>query len=122
MHTETSSAQNGILTPVLTRDNIILSFKANVSPCFILILFLSKHFIAYLETNVIEKTILQIYLSCFKRYMLYRGKFLKIWEVSERSKTVSKCHAKKIFFLILHVLRKKVSAHPPAGRAYFPIP
>lgn len=38
-----------ILTPVLTRDNIILSFKANVSPCFILILFLSKHFIAYLK-------------------------------------------------------------------------
>lgn len=98
MHTETSSAQNGILTPVLTRDNIILSFKANVSPCFILILFLSKHFIAYLETNVIEKTILQIHLSCFKRYMLYGGKFLKIWEVSERSKTVSKCHAKNIFF------------------------
>lgn len=38
-----------ILTPVLTRDSIILSFKANVSPCFILILFLSKHFIAYLK-------------------------------------------------------------------------
>lgn len=55
MNTETSSAQNGILTPVLTRDNIILSFKANVSPCFILILFLSKHFIAYLETEMLLK-------------------------------------------------------------------
>lgn len=44
-----------ILTPVLTRDSIILSFKANVSPCFILILFLSKHFIAYLKILTVQK-------------------------------------------------------------------
>lgn len=44
-----------ILTPVLTRDSIILSFKANVSPCFILILFLSKHFIAYLKIVTVQK-------------------------------------------------------------------
>lgn len=35
-------------TPVLTSDNMIRSFNANVSPCFILMRFLSKHFIAYL--------------------------------------------------------------------------
>lgn len=33
---------------MLTMDNIILSFNAKVSPCFSLILFLSRHFIAYL--------------------------------------------------------------------------
>lgn len=38
-------------TPVLTSDNIIRSLMANVSPCFIFILFLSKHFIAYLKTT-----------------------------------------------------------------------
>lgn len=38
------------LTPVLTRDSMILSFKASVSPCFIFTLFLSKHFMAYLRT------------------------------------------------------------------------
>ena len=37
------------LTPVLTRESMIRSFKANVSPCFILMRFLSKHFIAYLD-------------------------------------------------------------------------
>lgn len=37
-----------ILTPVLTRLNIIRSFRARVSPCFILIRFLSKHFMAYI--------------------------------------------------------------------------
>lgn len=36
------------LTPVLTNDSMILSLSARVSPCFILILFLSKHFMAYL--------------------------------------------------------------------------
>ncbi|MPC26414.1 hypothetical protein E2C01_019553 [Portunus trituberculatus] len=36
------------LTPVLTSDNMIRSFNANVSPCFILILFLSRHFMAYI--------------------------------------------------------------------------
>ena len=41
-----------VLTPVLTRDSMILSFKAKVSPPFILILFLSKHFIAYLKMNI----------------------------------------------------------------------
>lgn len=39
------------LTPVLTSDSIILSLSARVSPCFILILFLSKHFMAYLQQN-----------------------------------------------------------------------
>ena len=41
---------------LLTMDNIILSFKAKVSPCFSLILFLSRHFMAYLHydrTNLI---------------------------------------------------------------------
>lgn len=38
-------------TPVLTSDNMIRSLMANVSPCFIFILFLSKHFIAYLKTT-----------------------------------------------------------------------
>lgn len=33
---------------MLTNDSIILSLSARVSPCFILILFLSKHFMAYL--------------------------------------------------------------------------
>lgn len=37
-----------ILTPVLTSESIVLSFSASVSPCFILIRFLSKHFIAYI--------------------------------------------------------------------------
>ena len=36
------------LTPVLTRDNMMRSFSASVSPPFILIRFLSRHFIAYL--------------------------------------------------------------------------
>lgn len=40
-----------IRTPVLTKDSMIRSFIANVSPCFIFILFLSKHFIAYLKRN-----------------------------------------------------------------------
>lgn len=39
---------NAKLTPVLTRDNIILSLRARVSPCFIFIRFLSRHFIAYI--------------------------------------------------------------------------
>lgn len=38
-------------TPVLTSDNMIRSLMANVSPCFIFILFLSKHFIAYLKQH-----------------------------------------------------------------------
>lgn len=37
------------LTPVLTNDSMILSLSASVSPCFILIRFLSKHFMAYLR-------------------------------------------------------------------------
>lgn len=36
------------LTPVLTRDNMMRSLRARVSPCFILMRFLSKHFMAYL--------------------------------------------------------------------------
>ena len=36
------------LTPVLTSESISRSLRASVSPCFILILFLSKHFMAYL--------------------------------------------------------------------------
>lgn len=36
------------LTPVLTRDNMMRSLRASVSPCFILMRFLSKHFMAYL--------------------------------------------------------------------------
>jgi hypothetical protein len=43
------------LTPVLTNESIIRSFRASVSPPFILIRFLSKHFIAYL---IIYKTCL----------------------------------------------------------------
>lgn len=39
---------NNELTPVLTSDNIILSLRARVSPCFILIRFLSRHFMAYI--------------------------------------------------------------------------
>lgn len=42
---------------LLTMDSIILSFKAKVSPCFSLILFLSRHFMAYLHydrTNLID--------------------------------------------------------------------
>lgn len=42
--------QGQLLTPVLTRDSMILSFRARVSPCFIFTLFLSKHFMAYLRT------------------------------------------------------------------------
>lgn len=36
------------LTPVLTRDNMMRSLRARVSPCFILMRFLSRHFMAYL--------------------------------------------------------------------------
>lgn len=36
------------LTPVLTRDNMMRSLSARVSPCFILIRFLSRHFMAYI--------------------------------------------------------------------------
>lgn len=36
------------LTPVLTRDSMMRSFRARVSPCFILMRFLSRHFMAYL--------------------------------------------------------------------------
>lgn len=36
------------LTPVLTRESMIRSFRARVSPCFILMRFLSRHFMAYL--------------------------------------------------------------------------
>lgn len=36
------------LTPVLTRDSMMRSLRASVSPCFILMRFLSKHFMAYL--------------------------------------------------------------------------
>ena len=36
------------LTPVLTSDSMMRSFRANVSPCFILMRFLSRHFIAYI--------------------------------------------------------------------------
>lgn len=44
-----STLQNyNTLTPVLTRDNMMRSFRANVSPCFILIRFLSRHFMAYI--------------------------------------------------------------------------
>lgn len=39
------------LTPVLTRDNMMRSLRASVSPCFILMRFLSKHFMAYLEAE-----------------------------------------------------------------------
>lgn len=38
----------GLLTPVLTRDSMMRSLRARVSPCFILMRFLSKHFMAYL--------------------------------------------------------------------------
>lgn len=34
---------------ILTMESIILSFNAKVSPCFSLILFLSRHFMAYLN-------------------------------------------------------------------------
>ena len=46
-----------LLSVLLTMDSIILSFKAKVSPCFSLILFLSRHFMAYLHydrTNFID--------------------------------------------------------------------
>lgn len=46
-------------TPVLTSDNMIRSLMANVSPCFIFILFLSKHFIAYLKTKQSDFTFYQ---------------------------------------------------------------
>lgn len=36
------------LTPVLTRESMMRSFSARVSPCFILMRFLSRHFMAYL--------------------------------------------------------------------------
>jgi len=36
------------LTPVLTRDSMMRSLRARVSPCFILMRFLSRHFMAYL--------------------------------------------------------------------------
>ena len=39
------------LTSVLTSDNIMRSLRASVSPPFILILFLSRHFIAYLNAQ-----------------------------------------------------------------------
>jgi len=39
------------LTPVLTRDNITRSFSARDSPPFIFILFLSRHFMAYLKRH-----------------------------------------------------------------------
>jgi len=41
-----------LLTPWLTSDNIIRSLSANVSPPFILIRFLSRHFIAYLRPTI----------------------------------------------------------------------
>lgn len=37
-----------LLTPVLTNESIIRSLRANVSPCFILMRFLSRHFMAYI--------------------------------------------------------------------------
>lgn len=37
------------LTPVLTRESMMRSFRASVSPCFILMRFLSRHFMAYLQ-------------------------------------------------------------------------
>jgi len=40
------------LTPWLTSDNIIRSLSASVSPPFIFIRFLSRHFIAYLRPTV----------------------------------------------------------------------
>jgi len=40
--------RDATLTPVLTSDSIILSLRANVSPCFILMRFLSRHFMAYI--------------------------------------------------------------------------
>ena len=43
------------LTPVLTRESMMRSFNANVSPCFILIRFLSRHFIAYLKTKRVDR-------------------------------------------------------------------
>lgn len=46
------------LTPVLTNDSMILSLSASVSPCFILIRFLSKHFMAYLRHTVSEHILL----------------------------------------------------------------
>lgn len=36
------------LTPVETIESIILSLRASVSPCFILMRFLSRHFMAYI--------------------------------------------------------------------------
>lgn len=42
------------LTPVLTRDSMMRSFRASVSPCFILMRFLSRHFMAYLPGSAAQ--------------------------------------------------------------------
>jgi hypothetical protein len=47
-------------TPVLTSESMIRSFNANVSPCFILILFLSRHFMAYLKERHTEDLLLRV--------------------------------------------------------------
>lgn len=47
-NSEWEKMNSRIHTPVLTNDSIVRSFNASVSPCFILIRFLSKHFMAYI--------------------------------------------------------------------------
>lgn len=43
-------------SPVLTRDSMMRSLRARVSPCFILMRFLSRHFMAYLGKSVRQPT------------------------------------------------------------------
>ena len=60
----------GQSSPVDTRDSISLSFRARVSPCFILIRFLSRHFIAYLckKRKKMLLTFSKIHFASIKGY------------------------------------------------------
>lgn len=51
-----AAAQPTPLTPVLTSESMMRSFRARVSPCFILMRFLSRHFMAYLQSRGRQST------------------------------------------------------------------
>lgn len=69
-------------TPVLTSDNMIRSLMANVSPCFIFILFLSKHFIAYLKTTLKKKVIL-LFISLYNNQIVILKEQCDIYKQSK---------------------------------------
>lgn len=85
--------KNKSLTPVLTIESIVLSLRANVSPCFILMRFLSRHFMAYIlpvsafrqpytspkpPLPIIRCTLKSFIVSCNFRYKTRDNLILKI--------------------------------------------